>query len=308
MHGAAPVAKEESIAALHNLHRWTKGIACAYHTASTRELFYMSAASSSSDPGKRLRAERERLHLSTRAVEHLSERIARKKKNPTLYVPHNWLSQVENGKFKPGFSKLYSLSLIYHCDIQDLLALFGLDIRDLGKERALVSLPHTHLIPSAIGQLPAVTRAPLEVGKDTLKYTNLVSRMFSNLSDIPIFLLQQSDPKHAVYGYIGTEDYTLHPLIRPGSFVQIDTRQTKISNDFGRKSEYERPVYFTELRDNRYACSWCQLDGNYLFLIPSPQSLVGIRQFRFPQDADIVGRVTVITMRIAESRHFEEIR
>ena len=89
---------------------------------------------------------------------------------------------------------------------------------------------------------------------------------------------------------------------RPLSFVQIDTRQAKISRDFAWKNEYERPIYFTELRDNRYACSWCQLDGRYLFLIPSPHSHVQIRQVRYPQDAEIIGRVTVITMRIAETR------
>jgi transcriptional regulator with XRE-family HTH domain len=262
----------------------------------------MSAPSSSLDPGKRLKAERERLHLSIRAVERISERIVKRKKNPTLYVPHNWVSDVENGKFRPGFSKLYSLSLIYQCDIEDLLALFGLDIRDLGKERGLITLPHTHLLRSTAGQLTPITKTSLNLRKDvSLKHTNLVSRMFNSLSDFPIFLLQQADPRHALYGYIGTEDHTLDPLIRPGSFVQIDTRQTKISRDFARRNEYERPIYFTELRNNRYACSWCQLDGNYLFLIPSPQSHVEIRQFRYPQDAEIIGRVTVITMRIAET-------
>ncbi|HWR15466.1 MAG TPA: helix-turn-helix transcriptional regulator [Terriglobales bacterium] len=260
----------------------------------------MSAPSSILDPGKRLRAERERLHLSTRAVERLSERIAQKKKNPTLQITHNWLSNVENGKFKPGFSKLYSLSLIYQCDIEDLLALFGLDIRNLNKERALITLPNTHLLRPTARQLMPIVKASLNFHKDiSLKHTNLVSRMFGDLSDFPIFLLQQANPRYALYGYVGTEDYTLDPVVRPGTIVQIDTRQTKVSRDFVSRNEYERPIYFTELRDNQYACSWCQLDGNYLFLIPSPQSRVGIRQFRYPQDAEIIGRVTVITMRIS---------
>ena len=91
-------------------------------------------------------------------------------------------------------------------------------------------------------------------------------------------------------------------MVNPDSFVQIDTRQTKISRDFVWKNKYERPIYFTELRDNQCACSWCQLDRGYLFLIPSPQSQAPIRQVRYPDDAEIVGRVTAITMRIAELR------
>jgi transcriptional regulator with XRE-family HTH domain len=262
------------------------------------------ASSPNLDPGKRLRAERERLHLSTRAVECLSERIVREKKNPSLYVSHNWVTDVENGKFNPKFSKLYTLSLIYQCNIEDLLALFGLDMRDMGKERGLIKLPHTHLFRSTFGPPGPIVTAHPSLRKDiSLEDTNLVGRMFRSLSDCPIFLLQQTEPTHALYGYIGTEDYTLDPLIRPGSFVQIDTRQTKISRDFVWKNEYERPVYFTELRDNRYACSWCQLDRGFLFLIPSPQSHVPVRQVRYPHDAEIVGRVTVITMRIAELRH-----
>jgi transcriptional regulator with XRE-family HTH domain len=258
----------------------------------------MLAPSSSPEPGKRLRAERERLRLSTRAVERLSERIVQEKKDQALYVSHNWVTDVENGKFKPGFSKLYSLSLIYQCDIDELFALFGMNVCDLGKERGLIALPHTHLVRPVMGQATMLNASPLgSREKVSFQNTNLVHR----LEDIPLFLLQQGDPQHSLYGYIGTEDYTLDPLIRAGSFVQIDPRQTKITKGVW-LSEHDRPVYFTELRDNRYACSWCELDGSHLLLIPSPRSPMPIRQVRYPQDAEIVGRVTVITMRIAAAQ------
>jgi hypothetical protein len=57
----------------------------------------------------------------------------------------------------------------------------------------------------------------------------------------------------ATYGYVGTRDYTLFPVIPPGSFVQIDPSRRKIET--GRcASELERPVYFVEFHDE-YACS-----------------------------------------------------
>jgi hypothetical protein len=100
---------------------------------------------------------------------------------------------------------------------------------------------------------------------------------------------------------VGTEDYTLDPLIRPGAFVQIDPHQNKVVKNEG-PSEYDRPVYFVELRDNRYACSWCDYEGSRLLLVPCPMSPVPIRSLRYPQDAEIVGRVTGIAMLIAELR------
>lgn len=260
----------------------------------------MLASSSSPEAGKRLRAERERVGLSTRDVERLSQQIAEEKKDQAFCVSHNWVSDVENGRFRPRLAKLYSLSLIYRCDITEILTLFGLNVRDLGKERGLVALPHTHLVGPALGRAEPIVATSLTLpDKLSLERTDLVHRMVQSLGEMPLFLLQQAGLRDLLYGYVGTEDYTLDPLIRPGSFVQIDPRQTKITKGVW-PSEHDRPVYFFELRDNRYACSWCELDGNRLLLVPSPMSPVQIRHLRYPQDAEVVGRVTGVAMRIAE--------
>jgi len=137
--------------------------------------------------------------------------------------------------------------------------------------------------------------------KVLLEQTNLVHRMFQGLGEMPLFLVQHAGVRDVLYGYVGTEDYTLDPLIRPGAFVQIDPHQNKVVKNVG-PSEYDRPVYFVELRDNRYACSWCDYEGSRLLLVPSPMSPVPIRSLRYPQDAEIVGRVTGIAMLIAELR------
>jgi hypothetical protein len=99
-----------------------------------------------------------------------------------------------------------------------------------------------------------------------------------------------------MYGYIGLEDYTLHPLIRPGSLVQIDSSQRKISTEKW-KTEFDRPIYFVELRDG-YVCSWCQVDHGQLIIIPHPQSPQDVRRFDYPSQAEIIGRVTGVAMRI----------
>jgi hypothetical protein len=237
--------------------------------------------------------------LSTRAVQTLSLQIAQEKNNQDYYISHGWLTDVENGKFTPSIYKLYSLSLIYKCSYLEIVGFFGINILDAAKEQRLVSLPHTHLIGSSL-ETPGQTIAlPLELRSNVeLARTNLVSRMFATWGEVPVALLQQMDLRQSLFGYIGLEDYTLYPLVRPGSFVEIDARQNKIRPG-NWQNEFDRPIYFVELRNN-YACSWCELDGNQLLLIPCPQSRGQIRHVRYPAEADIVGRVTAVTMQITE--------
>ena len=258
----------------------------------------MLAQSSSFEAGRRLRAKRERLHLSIRRVAEISQKIAKEKDDPAFYVPHNWICDLENGKSKPRLAKFHSLSLIYDCDINEILALFGLNVLDLGKERGVVTLPHTHL-----SSLPLVhpTQSSLmsKIPNQVLDQTNLVHRMFHGLSEMALFLVQQAATPDVLYGYVETKDYTLDPIIRPGAFVQIDPYQNKVIRGVW-SSEYERPVYFVELRDNHYAIGWCEIEGKHLLLVPSPKSPVSIRHLRYPQDAEIIGRVVGFAHRIAQ--------
>ena len=111
-------------------------------------------------------------------------------------------------------------------------------------------------------------------------------------------LIRHLDIRHSQYGYIGLKDYTLYPLIRPGSFVQVDQNVRKIQPRKWR-TEYDRPIYFVELRDG-YACSWCELQEGRLFLIPHPLSPCSVQIGRAHSDAEIVGQVTAVAMRITD--------
>ena len=92
----------------------------------------MLASSFSFEAGTRLRAKRERLHLSIRRVAQMSQKIAQEKNDPAFFVPHHWISDLENGKSKPRLlPRFHSLSLIYDCDINEIMAAFGLNIADL---------------------------------------------------------------------------------------------------------------------------------------------------------------------------------
>jgi transcriptional regulator with XRE-family HTH domain len=258
----------------------------------------MLAPTSSPDAGSWLRAARERLRLSTRDVERLSYEIALERSDKQYYVSHSWLTDIENGRFRPGVLKLHTLSVIYHGNYDEFLALLGIPVGDAGRKPSELLLPHTHLLRAKEDAGKTII-APIELRDNVqLKQTNLMARMFEGWGEVPVALLQQMDLRNSLYGYIGKEDYTLYPVIRPASFVQIDPRQTKITPG-NWHSDFDRPIYFFELRD-KYVCSWCELDGSQLILIPSSQSRLPARHIRFPGDAEILGRVIGVTMRIAE--------
>lgn len=258
----------------------------------------MLASTSSPEAGGWLRAQRERLRLSTRKVQDLSLKIATQRKDKQYYVSHAWLTDIEKGRLKPNILKLYTLSLIYHSDWYQMLALFRIPMDEAGREHSHLILPHTHLVEAPTGSVQTI-EIPVELrDKACLEQTNLVSRMFESWDEIPIPFLQQMRLRNSLYGYIGKDDYTLYPIIRPASFVQIDSRQTRITVG-NWHNDYDRPIYFFELR-NKYVCSWCELDGSQLILIPSPQSQARARHVRYPGEAEILGRVTAVTMRIAD--------
>src|SRR5216683_353800 len=111
--------------------------------------------------------------------------------------------------------------------------------------------------------------------------------------------IQHLDIRHGLYGYIGLQDMTLYPLLRPGSFVQIDPRVRKVQ-PMRWRTEFDRPIYFVELRDG-YACSWCDLLDDQLLLLPHPLSPCSVRKFKYGTDAEIVGQVTAVAMRLSDA-------
>lgn len=64
------------------------------------------------------------------------------------------------------------------------------------------------------------------------------------------------------------------------------------------RTEFDRPIYFVELRDG-YACSWCELQDGHLLLLPHPLSPRGVRRLAHGTEAEIVGQVTAVAMTLA---------
>jgi hypothetical protein len=129
--------------------------------------------------------------------------------------------------------------------------------------------------------------------------TNLVSRMVEIWGEVPVGLLQHLNVRKQRYGFIGLKDYTMYPLLRPGSFVQIDEQQ-KAPPPAAYRSEFDRPIWFLELHTG-YLCSWCEFRPDRIVSIPHPLSPCRTQEFAFPQEAEIVGRVTAVAARLVNA-------
>jgi len=260
----------------------------------------MLASSLSPEWGKRLRAERERLRLTLRDVETLSRTIAKDRQDQGYYIAHASLADIENGKLVPTIYKLYSLAVIYGLDYDRLAILSGVPVPDVRKDHSVLVLPRTYLLGPPPERSESDRQAAVELReKLRAERTNLVSRMLETWEEVPP-LLQAMQGNSPLYGYIGMDDYTLHPFIRPGSIVQIDPRQKKIP-PVTWHSDFDRPVFFVELRE-RYICCWCEMHNSQLILIASQQSQLRAQHITYPMDATIIGRVTGVAMTLIEAQ------
>jgi len=122
---------------------------------------------------------------------------------------------------------------------------------------------------------------------------------------VPFTYLAQFASDKYTYGYIGSEDFTMYPLLPPGTFLQVDESKNKVLQGMWR-SEIERPIYFVETREG-YTCSWCMLKGDYLVLQPHPLSPVQVRVLRHPQDAEVIGQVVGIALKLGDWRPVESL-
>lgn len=227
-------------------------------------------------PNKALKLLRHKRKLTVRDVEQASRRIAEAKGDKRFSISNGRLVQLENGHSEPSICKIFSLAAIYGVSFAEIARLYDVDLDEIEKY-VLIANPH-------LTQLGAEPHQDLLQHLDTGAVTCLMPR--------PVSAARASNLLH---GYIGLNDYTMSPLIKPGAIVEIDCSQDKFQIG-SRNNEFERPIFFIELRDG-YACGWCELQDGQLVIVPHPLSPAKIRSFAYRREAGIVGRVVAYTTR-----------
>jgi len=251
------------------------------------------------DAGQKLKRVRERLGLKYRDVEEASQRLAARHGNDEFAIALSRLSDIENKGTLPSLYRLYSLCVIYRIEITEVLAWYGLPLASMASDIARMDLERTHEV--AVNLSDGILQLPvsLDPGFDASRTTHL-TRAIQRWGVMPLMLFSHLDLKSLRYGYIGSADYTMYPLLQPGSLVVLDEGKKRIASGMW-SHESERPIYFLEHRD-RYLCAWCTLKEGTLIVQPHPASGVDPEVFSYPEEIEVVGQVIGIATLLDPAR------
>jgi transcriptional regulator with XRE-family HTH domain len=247
--------------------------------------------------GKKLRELREQIGLTLRDVEIASTQLAESRGIEEYVINPSRLSDIETKGVVPSIYRLYVLSVIYRADFAELLKLYGVDLGATAADFAVCRPAKTHRLEIISNRGSVNIPVRLDPGFDLRNSSNL-GRMIENWGLVPLQYLQELSKRKYTYAYIGTEDLTMYPLILPGSFVQVDEDRTRVEEGKWR-SELERPIYFVETREG-YVCCWCSIRKGEIVLQPHPLSPTSPRILKHPQEAEVIGQVVGLAMRLAE--------
>ena len=247
--------------------------------------------------GQRLRALRETLGYRMRDVELASNQIARRFESEEFAIPPSRLSDIETKGIIPSIFRLYSFAAIYRREYRELLCFYGLELDGISADISFGHPQKSHLSEALnnVKQVRMPTR--LDPGFSFRKTTDL-RRAIEQWGAVPMAYLELFADDRYTYGYIGSEDFAMYPILPPGSFVQVDESKNKVGEGQWR-SEFERPIYFVEMRDG-YTCCWCSVKRDSIVLQPHPLSPVPVRVLKYPQEAEILGQVVGVAMRLGD--------
>ncbi|HTM90287.1 MAG TPA: helix-turn-helix transcriptional regulator [Terriglobales bacterium] len=254
--------------------------------------------------GLNLRGLRERLGLTMREVESASARIAERHGNDEFGVSPSRLSDIETKGLVPSIFRLYSLAIVYRSDLREILAWYGIDLSLSAADLLLNLPPKSHFAETLQGTAKVAIPTRLDPSFDPRRSANL-SRIVEQWGSVPLGYLANLSQDKYMYGYVGSEDFTMYPLLPPGTFLQVDEARSKIEQALWR-SELERPIYFVETRDG-YTCCWCSLKGDDIVLHSHPLSPVPVRVLRHPREAEVIGQVVGIALKLGEWRPVESL-
>jgi transcriptional regulator with XRE-family HTH domain len=247
--------------------------------------------------GKKLRELREQMGLTLRDVEISSTSLAESRGIEEFIINPSRLSDIETKGVIPSIYRLYVLSVIYRADFTELIKLYGVDLSFTAADFSVCRPGKTHRIEIAEGRGNVQVPVKLDPGFDVRRSADL-GRMIESWGVVPMQYLQELSKKKYTYAYIGTEDLTMYPLLLPGTFVQVDEDRCRVEEKKWR-SELERPIYFVETREG-HVCCWCSVRRGEIVLQSHPLSPVPARILKHPQEAEVLGQVVGVAMRIGE--------
>ena len=99
--------------------------------------------------------------MTLRAVEEASLEISDAERSSEYVVSTGRLNQIENDGSLPSIYKLYSLAVIYHLGVEEMLALYGINVGKMEEHRLKARQSRTHRLTAEIGDPSRPLRFPL---------------------------------------------------------------------------------------------------------------------------------------------------
>jgi len=253
-------------------------------------------------PGEKLRQVRERLGLTYRDVVEASQKIAERRASEEFLIALSRLADIENKGTLPTIYRLYTLCAIYRLDWKEVLRWYGVPLDLLAADALHVRHAGTHAIhfsPDTTAAIPPGLDREIDLNKTTFLHHTI-----GRWGKIPLGFLTGLEQRHLHYGLVGMSDWSMYPVLHPGSLVLIDQNRRRIAID-GWTSEFDRPIYFLEHRDG-YRVGWCSRVDGRLLLEPHPSSQQPPTLFEY-SDIDVVGQVAGVAM-LLESKKRRHVR
>ncbi len=240
---------------------------------------------------------REHLKLTYRDVEKASQQLAQRRESDDYTIALSRLADIENKGTVPTIFRIYSLCAIYRLDLAEVLSWYGIPLDLLPSEALKIPLNHTHAMsiqPASKFTVPLPSETEID-----LNSTTFISHIIRRWGKTGLSLLNGWDLKQHRYAFMGLEDWSMYPLLHPGSLLLIDESRRRIVSE-GWTSEIDRPIYFLELRDG-FRCGWCTAYDDHILLQPHSSSPQKPGWYAIGE-LDVIGQVTGVAMLLEQSK------
>jgi len=246
--------------------------------------------------GDFLRNARTKLGLSFRQASALSREVAGLLGSEQYVISPTSLANYESSDSLPrNLHKVVALCLVYALQVDKLLGSAGIVLEETGQEA----------IPDRLIQRQVPTES--DVSENEYKQPNrrgFLADLREEVDEVPFFLRRSLDllsgltaPSLHDFFWIGGERRFIHPYLKNGLLVTVNRRK-KTPLHFRSKPLWEQPLYMVLARDGTYLCGCCRVENRTLIVYPYSRGHRRQGQFRYRQDAEIVGQIVTIARKL----------
>jgi len=230
------------------------------------------------------------MNLSVRDAARMSHTVAENLNDDRYTMSPSSLGDYELRNIPPrNFHKIVTLCSIYGLQFESVVKRIGINFADVGTE----SIPDRYLFRPASGVRGKT--APAETVP-----TGFIERLMEACQPIPFFLrdsLRYFSGSAPVslddFFWVGGNQDPLHPYLEKGLLVIVNRRR-KTPFHFESKPVWQQPIYVVLKRDGVHLAACCGVENGVLVVHPHARDFHRDEEYRFHQDAEVVGQIVAI--------------